>query len=43
MENPYVDTGVIPEIYSDESAVALSRKIAEQSIVLLKNDDNLLC
>lgn len=42
LENPYVDTDAIPAIYSDESAAALSRKIAEQSIVLLKNDDNLL-
>lgn len=42
MDNPYVDTGAIPAIYSDASHVALSRKIAEQSLVLLKNDDHLL-
>lgn len=37
-ENPYVDTGVIPEIYSNPDDIVLSRKIAEQSLVLLKND-----
>lgn len=42
LENPYVDTDAIPAIYSDTSGVDLSRKIAEQSIVLLKNDNNLL-
>jgi beta-glucosidase len=42
LENPYVDTDAIPAIYSDKSGVELSRKIAEQSIVLLKNDNNLL-
>jgi len=39
LENPYVDTGIIPEIYSNPEDVKLSRKMAEQSLVLLKNDD----
>lgn len=37
-ENPYVETGIIPEIYSKSEPVDLSRKMAEQSIVLLKNE-----
>lgn len=41
-ENPFVDTGKIPEIYSNPQSVALSREIADKSIVLLKNDGNLL-
>lgn len=39
LENPYVDTGLVAEIYDNKADVALSRKIAEQSLVLLKNDD----
>jgi len=37
-EDPYVDTGAIPEVYSDPAHVELSRKTAEKSIVLLQND-----
>ena len=42
LENPYVDTDAIPAIYSNQADIDLSRKIAEQSLVLLKNDNNLL-
>jgi beta-glucosidase len=38
LEKPYVDTDAIPEIYSNPDNVVLSRTIAEQSLVLLKND-----
>lgn len=41
-ENPYVDTGKIPEVYHQPEQVELSRTIAEQSVVLLQNKDNLL-
>lgn len=37
-ENPYVDTGRIPEIYSNPEAISLSRELAGASMVLLKND-----
>ncbi|GAB4515239.1 MAG: glycoside hydrolase family 3 N-terminal domain-containing protein [Anaerolineae bacterium] len=37
-ENPFVDTGAVPTIYSNPAPVTLSRTMAEQSIVLLKND-----
>ncbi len=41
-ENPFVDEGRVPEIFSKPSSVELSRTIAQQSIVLLKNEGNLL-
>lgn len=41
-ENPFVDTGKIPEIYGNPQAGQLSREIARKSIVLLKNHANLL-
>jgi len=41
-DNPFVDTGLIHEIYADQGAIALSRELAAQSLVLLKNTGNLL-
>ena len=41
-DNPYVSGDDIIEIYTDIESVRLSRKIAEKSIVLLKNENNLL-
>lgn len=41
-ENPYVETGNIPEIMTNEADLELSRKLAQKSIVLLKNADNFL-
>lgn len=37
-ENPYVDTAAVAEIYSETEPIHISRKLAEQSLVLLKND-----
>ncbi len=41
-DNPYVDEGRVSEIFSKPSTVDLSRQIAQQSIVMLKNDGALL-
>jgi beta-glucosidase len=41
-DNPYVDEGRVLEVFARPEAVELSRRIAQQSIVLLKNDNNLL-
>lgn len=41
-ENPFVDEGRVVEIFSRPATVELSRKIAQQSLVLLKNDGDLL-
>lgn len=41
-DNPYVDEGRVAEVFAAPSSVDLSRKIAQQSIVLLKNEENLL-
>jgi beta-glucosidase len=41
-ENPFVTTDRIPELYSDTRGVALSRQIAEKSLVLLKNEGDQL-
>ncbi len=41
-DNPYVDEGRVLEIFSKPETVELSRKIAQQSLVLLKNDGGLL-
>jgi len=41
-DQPYVDEGRVAAIYSQPQSVALSRKIAQQSIVLLKNEGGLL-
>lgn len=41
-ENPFVETGHIPELYSSGQGVTLSRQIAEKTLVLLKNEGDLL-
>lgn len=41
-ENPFVQTERIPEVYSNAQGVALSRQIAEKTLVLLKNEGDLL-
>ncbi len=41
-DHPYVDEGRVPEIFSNPAAVELSRRIAQQSMVLLKNEGALL-
>ena len=41
-DNPYVDEGRVPEVFSRPETVELSRRIAQQSLVLLKNDGDLL-
>ncbi|MBE0701832.1 MAG: glycoside hydrolase family 3 C-terminal domain-containing protein, partial [Afipia sp.] len=41
-ENPYVDTGSVLTVYNTPEQIALTRKLAEQTIVLLKNDNELL-
>ena len=37
-EEPYVDTGAIPDVFNSTEPIAVSRKLAEQSIVLLQNN-----
>lgn len=41
-EAPYVDTSLLPPLYSDPQLHVLARRVAEQSVVLLKNDGDLL-
>ncbi len=41
-ENRYADTGKVVEIYSRESSKKLAKKLADDSIILLKNENNLL-
>lgn len=41
-ENPYVDTDKVTEVYNSAAPRELSRKLAQKSIVLLKNKDDLL-
>jgi beta-glucosidase len=41
-DNPYVDDSRVPEIFSRRDTVDLSRRIAQQSLVLLKNEGALL-
>jgi beta-glucosidase len=41
-ENPYVDVDAVQAVYDTPAQRALARKIATQSIVLLKNDDAVL-
>ncbi len=41
-DNPYVDEGRTVEVFARSETVALSRRIAQQSLVLLKNDGGLL-
>lgn len=41
-ENPFVDAEQAPQFYSQPDQLALARKIAQKSIVLLKNEGELL-
>ncbi len=41
-DHPYVDAGRVVELFSAPEAVDLSRQMAQQSLVLLKNDGALL-
>ena len=41
-EKPYVETGHVADIFDTPEQRALAREIAQQSMVLLKNDDNIL-
>lgn len=41
-ENPYVDADGVARVFDTPEQRALARRIAQQSIVLLKNDGNLL-
>jgi beta-xylosidase len=41
-ESPYVDTGTAPAVFDTPEQRNLARRIAQKSIVLLKNDNNLL-
>ena len=41
-ESPYVDTTAINVLFNNDEQQALSQKAAEQSLVLLKNDNGLL-
>lgn len=41
-DNPYVDEGRAVEVFSKPETVELSRRIAQQSLVLLKNEGGLL-
>ncbi len=41
-ENPYVDEQRAIEVYNTRDQIDLSRELARQSVVLLKNDDHLL-
>ncbi|MDL2227680.1 glycoside hydrolase family 3 C-terminal domain-containing protein [Odoribacter sp. OttesenSCG-928-L07] len=41
-ENPYVDSDLAEEIVRSNEHIDLARKIAQESIILLKNDNNIL-
>jgi len=41
-ENPYVETETIPQHVRTSDHIALARKVAQESIILLKNDKKLL-
>jgi beta-glucosidase len=41
-ENPYVDTGKVLEVFDTSDQRKLARQIAQESIILLKNENNLL-
>lgn len=41
-ENPYIDTGRVPEFYDQPEQIDLSRELAQKSLVLLKNNTSLL-
>jgi beta-glucosidase len=41
-ENPYVDEGKVLDVFSSPSGKRISRQIADESIILLKNENDLL-
>lgn len=41
-ENPYVDAGRAPEVYQTKATRAVARELAQKSLVLLKNEGDLL-
>jgi beta-glucosidase len=41
-ENPYVDTGKVLEVFDNADQRQLARQIAQESMILLKNERNLL-
>lgn len=41
-DNPFVDSGKVSETYRSKISIDLSKKLAEKSLVLLKNEGNLL-
>jgi beta-glucosidase len=41
-ESPYVDAGRAPEVFDTPEQRALARRVAQRSMVLLKNEDGLL-
>ncbi len=41
-ENPFVDEEIVPEIFSNPEGKRISRQIADESIILLKNENDLL-
>ena len=41
-EKPYVETGMIPEVFADPEAQETSRRLAMESMTLLKNEGGLL-
>ena len=41
-ENPYVDPAAVDKVVATPEHIALSKKVALESIVLLKNENNLL-
>lgn len=41
-ENPFVDEGNVIEVFSNPEGKRISRQLADESIILLKNENNLL-
>ncbi len=41
-ENPFVDEGKVLEVFNNPEGKRISRQIADESIILLKNENNLL-
>ncbi|MCU0481666.1 MAG: glycoside hydrolase family 3 C-terminal domain-containing protein [Anaerolineae bacterium] len=42
LENPYVDTGCVAEVYNTPDQIEHSRTLASKSVVLLKNENHVL-
>lgn len=41
-DNPYLDTGKVQKVFHSPERAATARRMAQESIVLLKNDNNIL-